>query len=75
MKKLLHYCTLLLAASTVLAVTGCAQLGKDPRDAVWDPKPGHSLLDVLPNWDREAVIRCGHHLPPERRRPGMTDRC
>jgi hypothetical protein len=72
MKTLLCICSVLVLASTVV---GCAQLGKDPRDAVWDPKPGHSLLDVLPNWDREAVIRCGHHLPPERRRPGMTDRC
>jgi hypothetical protein len=66
-------CSVLLAASSLLAVTGCAV--HDRRDAPWDPKPGHSLLDVLPNWDGKAVIQCGHHLPPERRRPGMTDRC
>jgi hypothetical protein len=75
MKTLHSICSVLLAASTVLAVTGCAQLGKDPRDAHWDPKPPYTLLDVTPNWDRKAVIQCGHHLREKDRRPGMTDRC
>jgi hypothetical protein len=51
MRTLLRYCTVLLAASLVLAVTGCAT--HDRRDAPWDPKPGHSLIDVLPNWDHQ----------------------
>ena len=66
-------CSVLVLASSVV---GCANtVGKDRRDAVWDPRAPYSLLDVVPNWDREAVIRCGHHLRPEQRRPGMTDRC
>jgi len=73
MKTLHSICSVLLAASTVLAVTGCAT--HDRRDAAWDPKPGHSLLDVLPNWDGKARLQCGHHLRERDRRPGMTDRC
>ena len=66
-------CTVLLAASSIAAATGCAT--HDRRDAPWDPRAPYTLLDVVPNWDGKAVIQCGHHLPPERRRPGMTTRC
>ena len=53
MRTLLRYCTLLLTASSLLAVTGCAT--HDRRDAPWDPRPesGRSLIDVLPNWDHQ----------------------
>jgi hypothetical protein len=53
MKTLHSICSVLLAASTVLAVTGCAT--HDRRDAPWDPRPesGRSLIDVIPNWDHQ----------------------
>jgi hypothetical protein len=73
MKTLQRICTVLLAASSIAAATGCAT--HDRRDAAWDPRAPLTLLDVTPNWDHKARLQCGHHLPPERRRPGMTDRC
>jgi len=73
MKNLLRICTVLLAASSTAALTGCAT--HDRRDAPWDPRAPYTLLDVVPNWDNQAVLVCGHHLPPERRRPGMSTRC
>ena len=63
---------ILLAASSLVLLAGCAT---DPRDTAWDPKPGHSLLDQIPNWDGEARRRCGGHLRAEERLPGMSDRC
>jgi len=75
MKTLQRICSVLLAASSLLAATGCAQLAKDPRDTVWDPRPGYTLLDVVPNWEDKARRQCGHHLREKDRRPGMTDRC
>jgi hypothetical protein len=64
MKTLLLICSVLLAASLA---TGCAT--RDPRDAPWDPKPGHSLIDVLPNWDHPP---CRTNLDPNCiRRPGL----
>jgi hypothetical protein len=50
---------LLLALAANLA--GCVTL-RDSRNAPWDPKPGHSLLDQIPNWDDNAKRRCGGHL-------------
>lgn len=45
----------LLAASA----TGCA--GWDRRDAPWDPKPGHALMDQIPNEEGGANrVCCGH---------------
>lgn len=69
--------TIALACS-ILTLVGCAtdsQLYRDRRDAAWDPPPGRALFEQLPNWDDEAQRRCGAHLRPEQRRPGMTDRC
>jgi hypothetical protein len=64
MKTLLLTCSVLLAASSV---GGCAT--RDSRDAPWDPKPGHSLIDVLPNWDHPP---CRTNLDPNCiRRPGL----
>lgn len=62
----------LLLAALVAANTGCALR---PKDAPWDPPRGQSLHEQLPNWDHKAARVCGAHLPPERRSPGMTDRC
>jgi hypothetical protein len=47
---------------TVLALlccasTACSLLG-DRRDAPWDPKPGHSLIDQIPNNSSQDVC-CG----------------
>ena len=52
MQTLKRYCSVLLLASLV-AATGCSTVGRDRRDAPWDPTPqsGRSLIDVLPNWD------------------------
>ena len=70
--------TILLACS-VAVLAGCGtvaeQLARDPRDAAWDPPQGRSLFEQLPNWDGEALRRCGGHLRPEQRSVGMTDRC
>ncbi len=56
--KLLALC---LAVTSVLMLQGCAalaELGRDPRDAAWDPKPGQSLFAQLPPWERAAFKRC-----------------
>ena len=66
-------------AVAVSILAGCGHTGKylarDSRDAAWDPPPGRSLFEQLPNWDGEARRRCGGHLLPEQRSVGMTDRC
>ena len=67
MRTLLRYCTVLLAASSLLAATGCAT--RDQRDAPWDPKPGHSLIDVLPNWDHQPCRPQSDPDCPRRPRP------
>jgi hypothetical protein len=64
MQTLQRICSVLVLASSVLAATGCAT--RDPRDAPWDPKPGHSLIDVLPNWDHPP---CRTNLDPNCIRP------
>ncbi len=46
---------LLLVALVAVSAVGCAT--RDHRDAPWDPKPGQSLHDVLPNWDRQTPCR------------------
>lgn len=30
-----------------------------PTQAPWDPRPGETLFDQIPNWDREADRCCG----------------
>jgi len=33
-----------------------------PTQAPWDPRPGHTLMDQIPNWDGEANrVCCGHN--------------
>jgi hypothetical protein len=50
-------CTVLAAASIVLASTGCAgYTPRDPRDAPWDPKPGQTLFDQMPNWQYQCGV-------------------
>ena len=54
------------AAST----QGCAT--HDRRDAPWDPKPGQTLFDQIPN-EINASRRCCGHL--RSCAPGQTPRC
>lgn len=41
---------MLLLVLCCASVTGCA-LGRDRRDAPWDPKAGLALHDQIPNWE------------------------
>jgi hypothetical protein len=52
----------LAALSLVLAGSvGCSMLQQDRRDAPWDPKPGQTLFDQIPNWEGGANrVCCGH---------------
>lgn len=65
----------------LILLQGCAtvreEFGRDPRDAPWDPKPGQGyLIDQIPNWDSEALKRCGGRLGPEEAtRRGLSTRC
>ncbi len=62
---------LLVALCSNLAA--CSSLLRDPRDAPWDPKPGQTLFDQIPNEDGGALrICCGHRLRCE---PHQTPRC
>lgn len=77
---LLRMLSVALCASTLTALTGCAsiytELARDPRDARWDPKPGHQLFEQIPNEDGGALRRCGGHMNPEQaRREGRSMRC
>lgn len=57
MKMLLRCCTVLVAASTVLITAGCAGYQpRDPRDAPWDPRPGVTLFDQMPNWQYQCGV-------------------
>ena len=62
---------LLLAVCANLAA--CAQLQQDRRDAPWDPKPGQSLFDQIPNWEGGANRVCCGHL--RSCGPNQTPRC
>ena len=59
--------------SLVLALaSGCGTI-RDRRDAPWDPRPGQSLFDQIPNEDGGANrICCGHLRVCERH---QTPRC
>ncbi len=49
----------LLLVTLCASLTGCA--GWDRRDTAWDPKPGATLMDQIPNEDGGANrICCGH---------------
>jgi hypothetical protein len=50
----------LLIAFAAVSTVGCAV--QDKRDAVWDPKPGTTLFDQIPNWQGESQSRCCGHL-------------
>lgn len=49
----------LLLAALCASAAGCAT--HDRRDAAWDPKPGQTMFDQIPNWDGGANrVCCGH---------------
>jgi hypothetical protein len=58
MKPLAIILTVLAASLTA----GCSALPThDRRDAPWDPKPGQTLMDQIPNWEGGAGrVCCGH---------------
>ena len=64
---------LLLLLALVANATGCANLLRDRRDAPWDPKPGHTLMDQIPNEDGGANRVCCGHLRDCK--PYQTPRC
>lgn len=50
---------LLLIVFAAVSTQGCAT--RDHRDAPWDPKPGQTLFDQIPN-EISASRRCCGHL-------------
>ncbi len=57
----------MLMLRLLLYITLCASLAacssvRDRRDAPWDPKPGATLMDQIPNEDGGANRLCCGHL-------------
>lgn len=80
MNRLLKIALVAAAVSSSALTTGCAQLyadlGRDRRDTAWDPRPGQTLFDQLPEHDGAARVRCGGQYSPEdQRRLGLSPRC
>ena len=77
MKRLLVVLLLALAAASTAgcAVQDRAKLLRPAGTAAHDPPRGRDLFEQIPNWDDAAMRRCGSHLKPEERRPGMTRGC
>lgn len=51
----------LLLLTLCASAAGCTVLQQDRRDAPWDPKPGATLFDQIPNEDGGANrVCCGH---------------
>ena len=70
----------LLLALVAVNTVGCAAsdrrvIFRQQGQAPHDPPRGRDLFEQMPNWDDAAVRRCGSHLKPEERRPGMTRGC
>jgi hypothetical protein len=71
---------MLLLVLAVANTAGCAahdrsKLFRPMGTAPHDPPRGRDLFEQLPNWDNAAQVRCGSHLRPQDRKPGMTDQC
>jgi hypothetical protein len=64
---------ILSIVAVVSALAGCSVLGQDRRDAPWDPKPGRTLFDQIPNEDGGANRVCCGHLRVCK--PHQTPRC
>ena len=67
-----------LLTVTVLAAQlgGCSVLDSMPQrgSTAWDPKPGYSLIDQIPN-NTNASDVCAGHIPQAERKAYQTDRC
>jgi hypothetical protein len=51
----------LLTGCVSFSLIGCSAVGKDPRDAPWDPPAGRALFEQIPAWDGAAgKVCCGH---------------
>jgi len=76
LRKLLMFGTLMATLSgctTIEHALGELSQRRDPRDAPWDPPPGRSLFEQLPNWDNAAErICCGRRAHCE---PHQSPRC
>jgi hypothetical protein len=59
MLMLQRCCMILLAASALLASTGCAT--HDHRDTAYDPdlRRGQTLFDQMPNWEYQCGVKGG----------------
>ena len=59
---MLRLCALLALALVAVNTAGCSALPThDRRDAAWDPRPGQTLFDQIPNWEGGANrVCCGH---------------
>ena len=57
--------------AAAVSTQGCAV--QDKRDAAWDPRPGSTLFDQIPNWSGEAARRCCGHL--RQCQANQTPRC
>ena len=53
---------LLLTVLVCASATGCAYLGKDRRDAPWDPPRGRQLMEQIPNNDNATARCCGRDI-------------
>ena len=71
--RMMRVLLLLLLGASLCACS--AQLLRDRRDAPWDPKPGHALMEQIPAWDQAAARVCSGQLRDDQKRPGMSDRC
>lgn len=67
----------LVALALVVLLQGCTTietLGRDRRDAPWDPKPGQGqLMDQIPNNEGSANAICCGHL--RECKPHQSPRC
>lgn len=67
---------LFTTAVVALVLGGCSALKDLPArgNTAWDPKPGQSLIDQIPN-NTNASDVCAGHIRPAERKPWQTDRC
>jgi hypothetical protein len=49
----------------------------NPTQTAYDPRPGQTLMDQIPNHDGEALNTCVGHLgiPDSELKPGQSNRC
>jgi hypothetical protein len=67
---------LVTTAVVAALLGGCSVLADLPArgSTAWDPKPGYSLIDQIPN-NTNASDVCAGHIPQAQRKSWQTDRC